>query len=60
MKNLLIKRVENNNQKVKAEAAKSKQKEANCKSKTTKAVKVEVLVEKELAPEVKTFMLDVY
>ena len=60
MKSLIAERAKRNNNKIKAEANKSKIKAEQNKAKTTKAIKVEVLEEKEIAPEVKTLMLDVY
>lgn len=60
MGNLLVKRAKNKNAKLKAEANKNKIIAEQNKAKTNKALKVEVLEEKELAPEAKTLMLDVY
>ena len=60
MKSLIAERAKRNNSKIKAEANKSKIKAEQNKAKANKTVKVEVLQEKELAPEAKTLMLDVY
>ena len=60
MKSLIAERTKRNNSKIKAEANKSKAKAEQSKAKATKAVKIEVLEEKQLAPESKTLMLDVY
>ena len=60
MKSLIAERAKRNNDKIKAEANKSKIKAEQNKAKTNKALKKEVIEEKEIAPEVKTLMLDVY
>lgn len=60
MKNLLTKRVENNNEKIKAEATINKQKAEKRKAKEKNIERKEVLEEKVIANESKTLMLDIY
>ena len=60
MKNLLTKRVQNNNEKIKAEANKNKQLAEKCKAKEIRKDKKEVIEEKVVSNEAKTLMLDVY
>ena len=60
MKNLLTKRVQNNNEKIKAEANKNKQLAEKSKAKEIRKDKKEVIEEKVVSNEAKTLMLYVY
>ena len=59
MKNLLTKRVQNNNEKIKAEANLNKQLAEKSKAKE-KENKKEIIEPKVVANESKTLMLDIY